>query len=124
MGTQSTWDTTPRSPSTSSSKTLTKPTPSITKLSTISASEPSNLPPQHTVTSTTSSPPPCPVSLHASDSLVSLTPISVNSLSTWSHSHVSTFSCPVLPHLPAVDLNNTVPLLFLNSLSKCLMPRT
>merc|ERR1719309_441516 len=48
--------------------------------------------------------------------------ISVNSVSTWFHSHVFTSLCLVLLHSPPEDLNNTRLLLFQNLLPKCSMP--
>merc|ERR1711977_779037 len=74
--------TTPPSPSISSSRTPMRSCALITRLFMISASEPSSSPPQPTVISTIWSLPLSPVSLAASDSQVSLTPISESSLST------------------------------------------
>ena len=85
---------------------------------------PSNLPPQPTVIWTIWSPPPCLVSPPVSDSLVNWTLIWENWLSTWSHSHVSTSSCPVSPHWPPEVPNNTELWLFQNSPNKCSMLRT
>merc|ERR1712166_883992 len=80
---------TPPSPSTNSSRTPMRSCALITKLFTISASEPSSSPPQPTVILTISSLLLSPVSLAASDSQVNLTPISESSLSTSSHSQDS-----------------------------------
>merc|ERR1711977_286201 len=74
--------TTPPSPSISSSRTPMRSCALITRPFTISASEPSSSPPQPTVVSTISCPPPSPVSPAASVSQVSSTPISESSLST------------------------------------------
>merc|ERR1719230_1599808 len=78
--------TTPPFPSISSSRTPMRLCASITKLFTISASEPSSSPPQPTVILTISSLPLFPVSPAASDSQVNSTPISESLLSTSSHS--------------------------------------
>merc|ERR1712160_55154 len=80
---------TPPSPSINSSRTPMRSCALITKLFTISASEPSSSPPQPTVILTISSLLLSPVSLAASDSQVNLTPISESSLSTSSHSQDS-----------------------------------
>merc|ERR1712113_534957 len=77
---------TPPSPSISSSRTPMRSKSSITRPSTISASEPSSSPPQPMVISTISSLSPCPVSPAPSDSQVSSTLISESSLSTLFHS--------------------------------------
>merc|ERR1719326_997010 len=66
----------------SSSRTPMRSCALITRLFTISASEPSSSPPQPMVISTISSQPLSPVSPAASDSQVSSTPISESSLST------------------------------------------
>ena len=68
--------------------------------------------------------PPCPVSPPVSDSLVNWMLIWENWLSTWSHSHVSTFSCPDSPHSPPEVPNNTELWPFQNSPNKCSMLRT
>merc|ERR1712048_13744 len=81
--------TTPPSPSISSLRTPMRPCALITKLFTISASEPLSSPPQPTVILTISSLLPSLVSLAASDSQVNSTPISESLLSTSSHSQDS-----------------------------------
>merc|ERR1712188_45567 len=70
--------TTPPFPSISSSRTPMRSCALITKLFMISASEPSSSPPQPTVISTISCPPPSPVSPAASASPVSSTPTSAS----------------------------------------------
>merc|ERR1712226_901300 len=73
----------------SSSRTPMRLCALITRLFTISASEPLSSPPQPMVILTISSPPLSPVLLAASDSQDSSTPISESSLSTSSHSQDS-----------------------------------
>merc|ERR1712032_570465 len=85
--------TTPPSPSINLSRTLMRLCALITKLFTISASEPLSSPPQPTVILTISSLLPSPVSLAASDSQVNSTPISESLLSTSSHSQSSPNKC-------------------------------
>merc|ERR1712032_1391918 len=88
--------TTPPSLSISSSRTPMRLCALITRLSTISASEPLSSPPQPTVILTISSLPLSPVSLAASDSQDSSTPISESSLSTSSHSQYRALTVPEL----------------------------
>jgi hypothetical protein len=105
-------------------KTLMKSCVLITKLFTISVSEPSSSPPQPMVILTIWSQLPSQVSHVASDSQVNSTLISGNLPSTWFHSQDSTSSCVVSPHLPQEDHNNTELWLFQNLPNKCSMPRT
>ena len=116
--------TTPLSLSINSSKTLMSAWSLTTKPFMISASEPSSSPPPLMVISTIWCQLPCQELPAALDSPVNSTLIWENSLSTLFPSPDCTSSWSDLLPLPQEDLNNTEPSLFLNSLNKCLMPRT
>merc|ERR1712167_197799 len=115
---------TPPFPCISSSRTPMRLCALITRPFMISASEPSSSPPQPMVILTIWSLLLSPVSPAASDSQVSSTPILESSLSTSSHSHVSTSSCKDSPHSPPEDPSSTEPSPSQSSPNKCSMPRT
>merc|ERR1712048_253694 len=89
--------TTPSCPPTLSSSTLTSPSCSTTRPSTISAEEPSILRDQPTPTLTDSSLRLSPPLLPPSDSMVPLTSISLSSKPTWSHTPESISCFPPTP---------------------------
>ena len=101
-----------------------RPTALTTRRCMTFASEHWSSPPQPMAIWTIWSQQPCPVSLPAWDFRVNWTLIWESWPSTWSHFHVSTFSCQVSPHWHHVVRNNIALWLSLNWPNKCLMPRT